>query len=218
MRMDLSSGRENAREQFIQEVTPRSPQQRRFFSEFLGDRDGRTKAHAQRRNAIPGSDNFIANVSTTVTEILRLNNKELRSSLARASEEDASPSYHREYRIRSRCRNDPSLSSAASSSYRFTQSVAVAISNYMNWTYRSSFCLALLSAYVLYLLLMALFALCIFASGVVQPECIFVGTHNFTDHFMDAMHLSWTTLSTVGYGITGPQSPTATERWYVAFE
>jgi hypothetical protein len=218
MRMDLSSGRENTREQFIQEVTPRSPQQRRFFSEFVGDRDGRTKAHAQRRSAIAdSSDNFVTNVTETVTEILRLNHKERRSSLVRTSEEDAPPSYHREYRIRSRCRNDPSFSSAASS-HEFTQIAATAIYKYMNWTYRSSFCLAILSSYVLYLLLMVLFALCIYGSGRIQPECIFVGSDNFTEHFMDAMHLSWTTLSTVGYGITGPKSPTSKDRWYVSGE
>jgi hypothetical protein len=116
---------------------------------------------------------------------------------------------NKEYRIRSRSQRDQSFWMSQ------TQTLATAMSNYVTWTYRSAFWLALLSSYALFMVLMFLFAICIYWAGMVQPQCIVVGTSTFSGNFMDAFQLSWTTLATVGFGIIGPQSPSSDQRWYV---
>jgi hypothetical protein len=96
--------------------------------------------------------------------------------------------------------------------------MAGVISRYVTWTYRSSFYVTIISSYIVFMGIMILFALGIYLSGVTQPSCIFVGESNqFSGHFMDAVHLSWTTLSSTGYGIVGPEIPDTNRRWYVHF-
>jgi hypothetical protein len=114
----------------------------------------------------------------------------------------------RHYRIRSQNANDESFWSVRS------EMISSAISSYVTWTYRSSFYVTIIASYILFMVIMILFALGIYLAGVLQPDCIFVGSNQFSGHFMDAVHLSWTTLATVGYGIIGPQIPGYNKRWY----
>ena len=61
---------------------------------------------------------------------------------------------------------------------------------------------------------MMLFAATIYVSGVTQPHCIYTGDQEqFSGHVMDAIHLSWTTLAAVGYGVVGPEIPDTNRRW-----
>ena len=120
------------------------------------------------------------------------------------------PIHH--YRIRSRNGNETTSSFWLSQ----TEMIANGISRYVTWTYRSSFYVTIITSYIAFMGIMILFAVGIFLSGIMQPHCIFVGgTKVFSGHFMDAVHLSWTTLATVGYGIIGPEIPDTNRRWYV---
>ena len=86
------------------------------------------------------------------------------------------------------------------------------IQDYLRWTFRASFLEVCLSSYVAFLLLIIVFALGIWAVGQYQPECILVGSAGdfqaAKGDFVNAFHLSWTTLSTVGYGVLAPRVST----------
>jgi hypothetical protein len=113
------------------------------------------------------------------------------------------------YRIRSRIRKDQTFWHIQ------TEMMTQMISNYVTWAYRSSFYSTIIASYILFMGLMVLFAIGIYLIGMMDPHCIFVGANSlsFQSNFMDAMHLSWTTLSSVGYGLIGP-TPTSDDRWY----
>jgi hypothetical protein len=75
---------------------------------------------------------------------------------------------------------------------------------YLNWAFRSSFFSVFLSAALAFFSLTLLFATFMHISGVRSPECIHVNGVDYlqnTTNFMDAYALSWTTFSTVGYGL-----------------
>jgi hypothetical protein len=61
------------------------------------------------------------------------------------------------------------------------------------------------------MLLSLIFALFIFWVESYQPECIIDGNDG-SAYFMDAFQLSWTTLSTVGYGVVFPNIASSTSR------
>jgi hypothetical protein len=98
------------------------------------------------------------------------------------------------------------------------------ISGYLRWTFHASFWAVTGSAIVASACLMLLFAALIFAVATYQPYCIVVVTTPTQDtttpnhYFMDSFHLSWTTLTTVGYGAISPRvlhEDSGAERWYV---
>lgn len=69
---------------------------------------------------------------------------------------------------------------------------------YFHWAFRSPFATVILSGALVYLLLAFIFALLLYLLGHRHPTCI----ENWNKgSFMDAFTLSWTTFSTVGYGI-----------------
>jgi len=75
--------------------------------------------------------------------------------------------------------------------------------DYLRWTFQTSFLNLFLSVYGLFVILIVGFALVIHGVAYYQPACVFGEGY---DHLlMDSIHLSWTTLSTVGYGVTSPQ-------------
>ena len=80
------------------------------------------------------------------------------------------------------------------------------ISGYLRWTFRASFGKVAWTSFMLYFSLILFFAACIQLVGEYQPQC-FVANEGFRSgkHFMDAFQLSWTTLSTVGYGVISSQ-------------
>lgn len=92
--------------------------------------------------------------------------------------------------------------------------VIALLTNYFKWTFRSSFLKVILSACALYVLWIFLFAAVIYVVMKRIPECI-GGTEDY--FFVDAYHLSWTTLSTVGYGLIGPTVGLSSQRWYCTF-
>mmetsp|Transcript_14051 Transcript_14051/g.38819 ORF Transcript_14051/g.38819 Transcript_14051/m.38819 type:complete len:867 (+) Transcript_14051:138-2738(+) len=82
---------------------------------------------------------------------------------------------------------------------------------YLFWTFRTTFLQVTLASFVFYMVLITLFAIGVYGVGQVQPECIVgVEVGNGTIAFADAYHLSWTTLSTVGYGVMAPGLPSTT--------
>lgn len=77
------------------------------------------------------------------------------------------------------------------------------LTRYLRWTFRTSFTMLLLVSCVFFLALSCAFAIAIHIVGIFQPLCIVVGGVDYDTagrQFIDAFALSWTTLSTVGYG------------------
>ncbi len=83
------------------------------------------------------------------------------------------------------------------------------------WTFRKNFFIVLLSAAFSFYVFTVLFATCIYLIGRRAPQCIHVNGLEF-DHqnvtkFVDAFALSWTTFSTVGYGLVYPGTTSTME-------
>lgn len=77
--------------------------------------------------------------------------------------------------------------------------------HYINWTFRASFTAVFMSFLVIFYVINLFFAWLLYEAGMNQPECIIVSGDHFgtTDtKFSDAFALSWTTFTTVGYGMT----------------
>lgn len=86
------------------------------------------------------------------------------------------------------------------------------ISESLRWSFRVSFWKVGIVSYLAFLVVILLFAVIIYIIGRVHPECLVVNGTNYTaagTQFMDAFQLSWTTLSTVGYGVVSPGIPMA---------
>lgn len=84
------------------------------------------------------------------------------------------------------------------------------LGEYLRWTFQAAFWEVFLVTYVFFLAMSIFFAAFIYWIGRYQPECISTGGADFIEAgtmFMDAFHLSWTTLSTVGYGVVAPAMP-----------
>eukprot|EP00522_Entomoneis_paludosa_P001619 CAMPEP_0172472712 /NCGR_PEP_ID=MMETSP1065-20121228/68484_1 /TAXON_ID=265537 /ORGANISM="Amphiprora paludosa, Strain CCMP125" /LENGTH=719 /DNA_ID=CAMNT_0013230869 /DNA_START=30 /DNA_END=2189 /DNA_ORIENTATION=+ len=87
-----------------------------------------------------------------------------------------------------------------------------AINGYMMWTFHAKLWEVVLSVFLFFMVLITLFSIGIFWAGRVQPECMVNGDPEESKfNFVDAYHLSWTTLSTVGYGIIAPGLSSTTE-------
>jgi hypothetical protein len=80
---------------------------------------------------------------------------------------------------------------------------------YINWTFHGTFTQVVLTFLIIYMGIMVLFAWFLFLAGNANPACIVAagssfGVNDTTDHttrFSDAFALSWTTFTTVGYGM-----------------
>lgn len=76
---------------------------------------------------------------------------------------------------------------------------------YTNWTFTHGFLTVFLSFLFAFLILVLGFAVLILIAGNATPECIRVSGENFgyneSEKFADAFALSWTTFTTVGYGM-----------------
>jgi hypothetical protein len=85
--------------------------------------------------------------------------------------------------------------------------------SYLFWAFRSSFVKVLLSAALWFYVWTLTFAILIYLIGMRSPDCINVNGVDFgedTANFMDAYGLSWTTFSTVGYGLVHPATSATT--------
>eukprot|EP00536_Pseudo-nitzschia_multiseries_P006985 jgi/Psemu1/324552/estExt_fgenesh1_pg.C_1560005 len=81
------------------------------------------------------------------------------------------------------------------------------ISKLLNWTYRHNLVVVFLFAALNYYLNILGFAVLLYLSGRLHPECIHVNGlhfHETDNRFVDAFALSWTTFTTVGYGLVYP--------------
>lgn len=95
------------------------------------------------------------------------------------------------------------------------------LTSYLRWTFRTSFGMLLLFSFACFMLLSLVFAICIHVVGIYQPLCINVGGLDYEAagrKFMDAFTLSWTTLSTVGYGNIYPNLAFSEGEKYVCDE
>jgi len=82
----------------------------------------------------------------------------------------------------------------------YGMSLDLLVVEYLHWCFRSSFAAVFLSLWFSFLLWTFLFALILWYMGREHPTCI-GGVDFETDYFTDAWALSWTTFSTVGYGL-----------------
>mmetsp|Transcript_14695 Transcript_14695/g.30798 ORF Transcript_14695/g.30798 Transcript_14695/m.30798 type:complete len:538 (+) Transcript_14695:488-2101(+) len=83
------------------------------------------------------------------------------------------------------------------------------ISAYLSWTFRTSYFLMFVAFAIFYYILILIWALIYFGIANKWNECITsagnkVGTGKDASVWADCFQLSWTTLSTVGYGIVYP--------------
>lgn len=86
------------------------------------------------------------------------------------------------------------------------------IVGFLAWTYRASFLAVLIKSYAIYIGMVIFFALILRLDGSYQPQCM--SPPDIALGFMDAFQLSWSTMSTVGYGVVAPTPASATDRWY----
>ena len=83
------------------------------------------------------------------------------------------------------------------------------IADTLSWSYRTSYLLLALGFAAFYFGFCVIFALLYYWVAVVHPACINSGGVRIGDApgaqlFSDCFHLSWTTFSTVGYGVISP--------------
>jgi len=79
---------------------------------------------------------------------------------------------------------------------------------YINWTFTGMWSEVILTFMIIYFVLMLIFTLFLWVAGNAQPACIVAAGAPFGDNdtedatrFSDAFALSWTTFTTVGYGM-----------------
>jgi hypothetical protein len=186
--IDLSTGQITLREQLITEVTVDQQQARSPWAKVMGLR------HRFHDEADDGSAAFNAASPT--------------------AEKPDSNRPNRQFRIRSRVvverqgqRRRPRHIVLA---WWFERSTAF-IANHLAWTYRASFATVIVVLYLWYMAIAMWFAMLIHAEMLHQPACM----SSIDYAFMDAFHVSWTTLATVGYGVAAPTMATGQQRWYV---
>ena len=81
------------------------------------------------------------------------------------------------------------------------------INRVLFWSFRKNLLIVLLSAACSFYVMTMIFAILIFLVGLNNPQCIRVVDVDFGDtrnRFVDAFALSWTTFTTVGYGLVFP--------------
>lgn len=83
------------------------------------------------------------------------------------------------------------------------------IAKYLSWSYRTSYFLLLTVFGLFYYSWVVAFALIFYGISAVYPECInsggeMIGASEGSRLFGDCFQLSWTTFSTVGYGVIFP--------------
>jgi len=94
-------------------------------------------------------------------------------------------------------------------SYLFFLDVNYLISTYLSWSFRTSYFLLFASFSIFYFGLILVFSAVYFGISAYYPECVNSGGQMIGDGegarmFGDCFHLSWTTFSTVGYGVIFP--------------
>ena len=93
--------------------------------------------------------------------------------------------------------------------YKNSFSFASLMVRYLNWTFRTGFLAILFHFALIFLALTIIWTIIIFAVSELRPECLQLGDLNATEvvhnQIMNAYALSWTTFSTVGYGVVYPQ-------------
>eukprot|EP00523_Entomoneis_sp_CCMP467_P008674 CAMPEP_0168725594 /NCGR_PEP_ID=MMETSP0724-20121128/4235_1 /TAXON_ID=265536 /ORGANISM="Amphiprora sp., Strain CCMP467" /LENGTH=851 /DNA_ID=CAMNT_0008772385 /DNA_START=178 /DNA_END=2730 /DNA_ORIENTATION=- len=82
----------------------------------------------------------------------------------------------------------------------YGMSLDLLVIEYLHWCFRSSFAAVFLSLWFAFLSWSFLFAVVLWFLGRQEPTCI-GGVDYESDYFVDAWALSWTTFSTVGYGL-----------------
>lgn len=90
---------------------------------------------------------------------------------------------------------------------RLCPSSDVVTSQFLHWSFRSPFVAVFGTAAIGWFALTISFALVFWVLGTIQPECIGgVDYKNISSgaKFVDAYQMSWTTFSTVGYGLVHP--------------
>ena len=85
------------------------------------------------------------------------------------------------------------------------------ISSYFSWSFRTSYGLLFIGFAIFYYGFILLFTLFFYMIALTYPECINSAGHMIGDavgarRFSDCFQLSWTTFSTVGYGVIYPSS------------
>ncbi|CAB9499708.1 expressed unknown protein [Seminavis robusta] len=87
------------------------------------------------------------------------------------------------------------------------------VSWYLQWTFRASFIEIIITDFIAFMVISLLWTVAIYLGALESPRCFVVAGSSLEEfpewrehfYFMDAFQLSWTTFSTVGYGIVYPQ-------------
>eukprot|EP00593_Proboscia_inermis_P003471 CAMPEP_0171310840 /NCGR_PEP_ID=MMETSP0816-20121228/21035_1 /TAXON_ID=420281 /ORGANISM="Proboscia inermis, Strain CCAP1064/1" /LENGTH=548 /DNA_ID=CAMNT_0011795201 /DNA_START=98 /DNA_END=1744 /DNA_ORIENTATION=+ len=78
------------------------------------------------------------------------------------------------------------------------------LNSVLTWSFRTNFPLLLCAFALNFIAITVVFAGLLWWSVADREECMQVAGADFTHNFYDAYSLSWTTLSTVGYGLLAP--------------
>jgi hypothetical protein len=193
--IDLATGRTTAlRRRSIAEVNPREPQ-------TPGPRSGRQRVAASRFRGATAKE------GDRPRRRRRRQGGEADRAEIDGDDAEADADY-RQFRIRS---------AAFSEGYFATNSGATSvITESYRWAIKAPFWETIFCTFVAYLILILFFTLLVFWIGREQPQCISVPSEEKLEHgtrFTSSFQLSWTTLSTVGYGVMSPMTATEGERW-----
>ena len=154
---------------------------------------------------------FLANPGASLTGLdLNSSRHRANSSFLETDDKDDIP----QYRLRSsRSHQGAELTSTSAHDphhrHNFWTWWSSLFSTFVNWSFKARFSRLLLILVAGFFLLTLLWAILVYAAGYYQPQCFYVGLEgkDFQTagvYFGDAYYISWTTFSTVGYGLAGP--------------
>lgn len=172
-------------------------------SSLLMDVDG--KRRVQKVRVVPKTERMGELLLTNATSKTPQDNS---TGTAGLSENSFQPylatSYPTLYRLETRLenRNESNFSCVTWRGSNFFSGSS--LNSVLTWSFRTNFPLLVCAFALFFIAITVVFAGLIWWSVAGREECMQVAGANFTHNFYDAYSLSWTTLSTVGYGLLAP--------------
>jgi hypothetical protein len=186
-RLDIATGMATRRRQSIRQVTASKPANR--WSKI-----------AARLNATAAAVQASEESEAIAAQEQQENGAGDDNNVDNGCDENHGKTKRKQFRIRS---TNSNADGKISFDMYAQRPIQVFITEYLHWTFKATFGEVILISFVWFMLLSIIFALFVFWVESYQPECLVDGNDGKA-YFMDAFHLSWTTLSTVGYGVIYP--------------